>query len=116
DTDPRFRRYLSGLQGRLGAIEAILTDRWGHNVAITAQTQDFMQGDEKWWQDAYSNGVTPPNAEFDDWSKQVVITMAGVIRDPATQQGVGVLKLTYGMTRTDSALARSSGNSGGIRV
>jgi methyl-accepting chemotaxis protein len=116
DTDPRFRRYLSGLQGRIGAIEAILTDRWGHNVATTSQTQDFMQGDEAWWQTAAANGVTPPNAEFDDWSKQVVLTMAGAIRDPQTQQSIGVLKLTYGMTRTDSALARSSGNSGGIQV
>ena len=116
DADPRFRRYLSGLQGRIGAIEAILTDRWGHNIATTSQTQDFMQGDEAWWQTAAANGTTPPNAEFDDWSKQVVLTMAGAVRDPATQQTIGVLKLTYGMTRTDSALARSSGNSGGIRV
>jgi methyl-accepting chemotaxis protein len=116
DADPRFRRYLSGLQGKLGAIEAILTDKWGHNIAITSQTQDFMQGDESWWQTAFANGTTPPNAEFDDWSKQVVITMSGAIRDPATQQAIGVLKLTYGMTRTDSALARGSGNSGGIRV
>ena len=75
-----------------------------------------MQGDEAWWQTAAANGVMPPTAEFDDWSKQVVLTMAGAVRDPVTQQTTGVLKLTYGMTRTDSALARSSGNSGGIRV
>ncbi len=116
DTDPRFRRYLAGLQGRIGAIEAILTDRWGHNIAITSQTQDFMQGDEAWWQTAAANGMTPPNAEFDDWSKQVVLTIAGAVRDPATQQAIGVLKLTYGLTRTDSTLARGSANSGGIRV
>jgi len=116
DSDPEFRRYLSGLQGKIGAIEAILTDRWGHNIAITSQTQDFMQGDEAWWQTAASQGTTPPAAEFDDWSKQVVLTMARAVRDPSNQQVIGVLKLTYGMTRTDSALARSSGNSGGIEV
>ena len=116
DADPRFRRYLSGLQGRTGVIEAILTDRSGHNIATTSQTQDFMQGDEAWWQTASANGATPPAAEFDDWSKQVVLTLARAVRDPATQQTIGVLKLTYGMTRTDSALARSSGNSSGIRV
>ena len=116
DADPRFRRYLSGLQGRIGSIEAILTDRWGHNIAITSQTQDFMQGDESWWQVASANGTMPPNAEFDDWSKQVVLTMASAVRDPVTQQAIGVLKLTYGMVRTDSALARSTANTGGIQV
>jgi methyl-accepting chemotaxis protein len=116
DSDPRFRRYLSSLQGQTGAIEAILTDRWGHNIAITSQTQDFMQGDEAWWQTAAANGTTPPHAEFDDWSKQVVLTMSSAVRDPATQQVIGVLKLTYGMTRTDSSLARGRGNSGGIEV
>jgi len=116
DTDPRFRRYLSGLQGHIGAIEAILTDRWGHNIATTAQTQDFMQGDEAWWQTAATSGETPPASEFDDWSKQVVMTMAGAVRDPATQQTTGVLKLTYSLARTDSALARGSGNSGGVQV
>ena len=116
DADPAFRRYLSGLQGKIGAIEAILTDRWGHNIAITSQTQDFMQGDEGWWQAAATQGLNSPSAEFDDWSKQVVLTMARAVRDPSTQQAIGVLKLTYGMTRTDSALARSSGNSGGIEV
>jgi len=74
------------------AIEAIMTDRWGHNIATTSQTQDFMQGDEAWWQTAAANGTTPPNAEFDDWSKQVVLTMASAVRDPATQQAIGVLK------------------------
>jgi len=116
DIDPPFRRYLASLQGKTGAIEAILTDRWGHNIAITSQTQDFMQGDEEWWQTASTTGSTAPKAEFDDWSKQVVLIMAHSIRDPSTQQAIGVLKLTYGMTRTDSALARGSGNSGGIEV
>ena len=116
NVDPRLRRYLGDLDDRIGAIEAIVTDRWGHNIVITAMTQDFMQGDEAWWQTAADNGVTPPAAEFDDWSKQVVMTMAGAIRDPGTQRTIGVMKLTFNLARTDSALARSGGTSGGIVV
>ncbi|HEX2777906.1 MAG TPA: methyl-accepting chemotaxis protein [Gemmatimonadaceae bacterium] len=116
DVDPRLRRYLRELDTRIGAIEAIITDQWGHNIVITAMTQDFMQGDESWWQMAADNGSTPAAAEFDDWSKQVVMTMAGAIHDPSTQRTIGVMKLTFNLARTDSALARSGGTSGGIRV
>ncbi|HEX8849527.1 MAG TPA: methyl-accepting chemotaxis protein [Gemmatimonadaceae bacterium] len=116
DVDPRFRRYLTDLNSNVGAIEAIVTDQWGHNIVVTSITQDFMQGDESWWQTAAERGHTPPSAEFDDWSKQVVMTMSGAIREPATQRTIGVMKLTFNLSRTDSALARSGGTSGGIRV
>ena len=116
DVDPRLRRYLGDLSGSVGAIEAIVTDQWGHNIVVTSMTQDFMQGDESWWQSAADNGITPPVAEFDDWSKQVVMTMSGAIHDPSTQRTIGVMKLTFNLARTDSALARSGGTSGGIRV
>ncbi|NUQ20446.1 MAG: methyl-accepting chemotaxis protein [Gemmatimonadaceae bacterium] len=116
DVDPRLRRYLGDLSSNVGAIEAIVTDQWGHNIVVTSMPQDFMQGDESWWQAAADNGITPPNAEFDDWSKQVVMTMSGAIRDPSTQRTIGVMKLTFNLARTDSALARSGGTSGGIKV
>ncbi|NUO65518.1 MAG: methyl-accepting chemotaxis protein [Gemmatimonadaceae bacterium] len=116
DVDPRLRRYLGDLNSSVGAIEAIVTDQWGHNIVTTSMTQDFMQGDESWWQTAAEIGHTPAEAEFDDWSKQVVMTMAGAIREPSTQRTIGVMKLTFNLSRTDSALARSGGTSGGIRV
>jgi len=116
NVDDRLRSYLTGVSPRIGVIEAMLTDRFGHNAVITARTQDFVQSDEAWWETAKNNGSAPTEAAYDDWSKQVVVTMASAVRDPATDQPAGVLKLTFGLARTDSALASATTTAGGVEV
>ena len=114
--DDRLRSYLSTVSPRIGVIEAMLTDRFGHNAVITSRTQDFVQSDEAWWEMARNNGSAPTEAAFDDWSKQVVVTMASAVSDPATGRPAGVLKLTFGLARTDSALASAAATGGGVEV
>jgi methyl-accepting chemotaxis protein len=114
--DDRLRTYLVDVSPRIGVIEAMLTDRYGHNAVITSRTQDFVQSDESWWESARNSGSAPTEASFDDWSKQVVVTMASAVRDPATGQTAGVLKLTFSLALTDSALARAASTSGGVEV
>ena len=114
--DDRLRTYLVDVSPQIGVIEAMLTDRYGHNAVITSRTQDFVQSDESWWESAKNSGSAPTEAAFDDWSKQVVVTMASAVRDPATGQTAGVLKLTFGIANTDSALARAAATSGGVDV
>ena len=113
--DDRLRSYLANVSPRIGVIEAMLTDRFGHNAVITARTQDFVQSDEAWWEAAKNNGSAPTEAAFDDWSKQVVVTMASAVSDPAGNTA-GVLKLTFGLARTDSALASAAATGGGVEV
>ena len=113
--DDRLRSYLTNVSPRIGVIEAMLTDRFGHNAVITARTQDFVQSDEAWWEAAKNNGSAPTEAAFDDWSKQVVVTMASAVSDPAGNTA-GVLKLTFGLARTDSALASAAATGGGVEV
>jgi methyl-accepting chemotaxis protein len=114
--DDRLRSYLTNVSPRIGVIEAMLTDRFGHNAVITTRTQDFVQSDEAWWEAAKNNGSAPTEAAFDEWSKQVVVTMASAVRDPATGNPAGVLKLTFGLARTDSALASAAATGGGVEV
>jgi methyl-accepting chemotaxis protein len=114
--DDRLRTYLVDVSPRIGVIEAMLTDRYGHNAVITSRTQDFVQSDESWWESAKNSGSAPTEASFDDWSKQVVVTMASAVRDPATGQTAGVLKLTFSLALTDSALAKAASTSGGVDV
>lgn len=114
--DDRLRTYLVDVSPKIGVIEAMLTDRLGHNAVITSRTQDFVQSDESWWEAAKASGNAPTEATFDDWSKQVVVTMASAVRDPTTSQTAGVLKLTFGLARTDSALARAASTGGGVDV
>jgi methyl-accepting chemotaxis protein len=116
DVDAPLRSYLVSLSPKIGVIEAMLTDRFGHNAVTTTRTQDFVQSDESWWEAAKNSGNAPVEAAFDDWSKQVVVTMASVVRDPATGQHTGVLKLTFDIAVTDSALANSAATSGGVEV
>ena len=114
--DSRLRTYLIDVSPRLGVIEALLTDRYGDNAVITSRTQDFVQSDEAWWEAAKNSGSAPTEASYDDWSKQVVFTMAAAVRDPASGQSAGVLKLTFGLALTDSALARAAATAGGVEV
>jgi methyl-accepting chemotaxis protein len=110
------RSYLAEVSPKIDVIEAMLTDRYGHNAVITSRTQDFVQSDEAWWEAAKNGGNAPTEAAFDDWSKQVVVTMASAVREPSTGQTAGVLKLTFGLALTDSALARAAATGGGVAV
>ena len=114
--DQRLRAYLADVGARIGVAEVILTDRSGHNAVITKQSKDFFQGDERWWEAASQNGTVAPEAEYDDWEKAVVMTMAAAVREPGSPQTLGVIKLTYLLTLTDSALARAATTGGGIQV
>ena len=72
--------------------EVFFTDRNGFNVALTNPTSDFVQSDEEWWQEAWSQHLSVGEIEFDDsagvWSLDISIR----IDDSATAAPVGVLK------------------------
>ena len=72
--------------------EIFFTDRNGFNVALTNSAGDFIQSDEDWWKDAWSQGIAIGEFERDDsagtWSVPISVRLA----DPATQEPVGVMR------------------------
>ena len=72
--------------------EVFFTDRNGFNVALTSPTSDFVQSDEKWWQNAWSRRISVGEIEFDDSAGAWSIEISVRIDEPGTGAPVGVMK------------------------
>lgn len=73
--------------------EIFFTDANGFNVALTNPTSDFIQSDERWWQDAWSQGIAIGEFEYDDSAGTWSIAISVRLEDPSTSEPVGVMKL-----------------------
>ena len=85
-------------------VEVFLTDRQGVNVASTNRTSDYYQGDEKWWQTAYQQGVYIGQPEYDESSHTVAINMASAVYAKNGKDVVGVLRTTVDFTTLSESL------------
>ena len=78
--------------------EIFTTDVNGYNVALTNPTSDFVQSDESWWINAFENGISIGEVEFDEsagiWSVDVSVR----ITDAATNRHYGVMKAVLGVS------------------
>jgi HAMP domain-containing protein len=78
--------------------EAFFTDSKGFNVGLTNPTSDFVQDDEGWWQDAWKDGISIGDVEYDDsagiWSIEISVR----IDDPRNKDSLGVMKTVLGVS------------------
>jgi methyl-accepting chemotaxis protein PixJ len=72
--------------------EVFFTDRNGLNLASSGRTSDFVQRDEKWWQMAKAAQIAIDAPKFDESAKTTVVAVSQAIKQPETDQFVGVLK------------------------
>ena len=72
--------------------EIFFTDRSGFNVALTNPTSDFVQSDEGWWQNAWSQGLAVGEVEYDASADTWSVDISVRLDDPATRNPVGVMK------------------------
>ncbi len=72
--------------------EVFFTDANGYNAALTNLTSDFVQSDEDWWQDAWANGISVSDVEFDDSAGIFSIDVSARIDDPDSGERLGVMK------------------------
>jgi methyl-accepting chemotaxis protein len=110
--DDRALSFLRELLPKLDIAEVMVTDEYGYNAVTTSPSSDFVQSDEAWWQRAWKDGWTPPNALPDPATNQVVIELSRVISTPSPSGGMpsryGVVKTKYGLSSVDSALMQGS--------
>lgn len=89
----RAKAYLGG---ELGANEdfreIFITDKYGYNAALTNRTSDFVQSDEDWWQEAWENGLSISDVEFDESAEVFSIDIAARIQNVTGGSGEGVIK------------------------
>ena len=101
-------RFLQRQLAPLSIAEMFITDANGFNVATTEMTSDFVQSDEAWWRDAVRKGLTTAEAEYDESAGQTVVTMAASIQEGERDRALGVIKIAFGISSLDAALARAT--------
>lgn len=100
--DSTSMEYLVDLLPKLDIAEVILTDQYGFNAVTTSPSSDFVQSDESWWQVAWKDGVSDPNATEDKATGETVVELGRVVRDHGRR--VGVIKAKFGLASVDTAL------------
>jgi methyl-accepting chemotaxis protein len=101
-------RFLQRQLAPLGIAEMFVTDVNGYNAVVTETTSDFVQSDETWWREASRKGLTSAEAEYDESARQTVVTMAAAIHDGDRDRADGVIKIAFGITSLDAALAKAT--------
>ena len=102
------KRFLQRQLAPLGVAEMFVTDANGYNAVVTELTSDFVQSDEAWWRDAVRKGLTTAEAEYDESARQTVVTMAAAIHESDRERPDGVIKIAFGITSLDAALAKAT--------
>ena len=100
--DPILNNYLANLIKEYGLAEVFFTDANGYNLAYSNPTSDFVQRDEKWWQEAKAKGSWFSGAVFDESAGVNSIEYAQVITDPDTGYFLGVSKFLIPFSRFKS--------------
>lgn len=96
--DPEVDLLLVGVVERSMFAEVFVTDRNGFVVAGSSPTSDFVQSDELWWQEAVSGLAHVSEAEFDESTNTVSISISW----PVAGSGgaiVGVVKGVLDLNR-----------------
>ncbi|HEV8487733.1 MAG TPA: PAS domain S-box protein [Blastocatellia bacterium] len=88
------------------------TDRYGLVAGTTRMTEDFVQSDESWWQEAMKSGVHIEDVTFDKASGNFSVEICVAI--PARTGGWnGVLKVKYNLRDAQDYIARFKQNETG---
>jgi methyl-accepting chemotaxis protein PixJ len=98
ELDLELNTYLQRTVKQAKIAEMFFTDRHGFNIAYSNPTSDFVQNDEKWWQDSYKNGYFIGNPEFDDSANAVIVALAKAMKNPSTGEFLGVIKTAVPVT------------------
>ena len=81
-----------------GTIERMFfTDKYGLNVGMTSPTEDFVQSDEAWWQQAMKLGLYVEDVKFDKPTGTYDVEICVALRSKAGNAPVGVIKLQYNL-------------------
>jgi PAS domain S-box-containing protein len=99
--------FLAGKKRLKGVFERIFfTDRYGLTVGMNSMTEDFVQSDEQWWQQAFAKGFFISDVVFDKPTGLWTIEICVAIPHPKTGQPNGVMKVTYNLQDAQDYIAR----------
>ncbi len=78
---------------RIGNFEELFfTEAYGLNLAYSQRPSDFVQRDERWWQQGKAQGSWIGEPVFDESANTFSISLVRRIQDPQTGKILGVIK------------------------
>ncbi|MEW6208502.1 MAG: methyl-accepting chemotaxis protein [Acidobacteriota bacterium] len=104
--DGALDQFLQEKRAVKGVFERMFfTDRYGLNVAMTWQTEDVVQSDERWWQEAMRSGIYIEDVKFDKPTE--TFSMEICVGIPSREGGyIGVLKAKYNLQDAQDFVSR----------
>ena len=96
--DPELTEFLVNIETSGDLAELFFTEANGLVVLTSQPTSDFVQSDEVWWQQAFQNGSFDGEPTFDESAATASVEFSARIDDPATGDGLGVLKTVIDLT------------------
>lgn len=112
DVDPRVKVFLRTVADRSDFAELFLTESHGYNAVTADLTSDFVQSDERWWQQAMQTGWFQSEPTYDASSRVVALQMATPILEPRTARKLGVFRGTFDLSRLATLIAASDTGAG----
>ncbi len=73
--------------------ELYITNIYGENVAIDSETSEYRHDDEKWWLESKSKGIYVGETEYDEKTKNYIITV-GLKIDDQNGEFLGILRVS----------------------
>jgi methyl-accepting chemotaxis protein len=105
-TDENLNGFLREKRRIRGVIERMFfTDKYGLNVGMTSPTEDFVQSDEMWWQEAMRSGLYIEDVKFDKPTGTFDVEICVAIVSKAGGSPVGVLKIKYNLQDVQDYIA-----------
>ncbi len=99
--------FLEGKRRLKGVFERIFfTDRYGLTAGMSSMTEDFVQSDEQWWQQAFAKGFFVNDVIFDKPSGLWTLEICVAVPHPKTGQPNGVMKISYNLQDAQDYVAR----------
>ncbi|NJL48999.1 MAG: GAF domain-containing protein [Leptolyngbyaceae cyanobacterium SM2_5_2] len=90
--NPAFNAYLSQVAESKKFAEIIVTEANGLNVGYSSIPSDFVQRDDSWWEQAKNQERWFSAPTYDESTFRVGVNFSHAIRDPKTDQFLGVAK------------------------
>ena len=112
--DPAVNQFLNEKKNVKSVFERMFfTDRYGLNVGMTNVTEDFVQSDETWWQEAMKTGLFIDDVGFDKPTGTWDLEICVAIPHPKTGEPNGVLKIKYNLMDAEDYIAGYTQNKTG---
>lgn len=105
ETSPAASEFLAEQRARSYFSRTFATDRNGFNVITSQRTEDFVQSDEAWWQEAFHKGLYISPVKHDNMTGLDGIEIAVAIYVPKSSEAIGVFKAWFDCSSVRSILA-----------